>query len=141
MIAALAIAAALAQAGPADLGWMSGRWQTPPGETWTEEAWSAPRAGIMLGYGRSGQGERLRDWEFVRIEPGADGVPVYWGSPRGRPAVGFRLTTNDAASATFENPAHDFPQRIRYARDGDTMVATISKMDGSNAMSWTYRRQ
>ena len=57
------------------------------------------------------------------------------------PPVGFRLVASDGTSATFENPAHDFPQRIQYRRDGDRLVATISARDGSNAMSWTYRRR
>lgn len=141
--AAFALAAAFVQA-PArvdDLAWMSGRWQADDGGRWTEEVWSAPRGGVMLGYSRTGRGEVVREWEFIRVQAGADGVPVYWGSPGGRPAVGFRLSARDAASATFENPGHDFPQRIRYVRDGDTMTATISAIDGSNAISWTYRRQ
>lgn len=125
----------------ADLGWMSGRWETGGGGRWTEENWSAPRAGRMIGYSRSGVGESPGSFEFLRIEAGADGVPAYLGSPGGRPAVAFRLTRFAGMSATFDNPDHDFPQRIRYARNGDTLVATISAIDGSNAQSWTYRRQ
>lgn len=143
--AAFALAAAFAQAQApatvADLGWMSGRWQAVNEGRWTEELWSPARGGVMLGYSRSGREDVLGEWEFIRIQAGADGVPVYWGSPGGRPAVGFRLTARDGTSATFDNPAHDFPQRIRYARDGDVMVATVSAIDGSNAMSWTYRRR
>lgn len=51
------------------------------------------------------------------------------------------MTARGRASATFENPAHDFPQRIVYRRTGDSMVATISALNGSNAMSWTYMRR
>ncbi|HEV7659733.1 MAG TPA: DUF6265 family protein [Allosphingosinicella sp.] len=128
-------------AGVGDLAWMSGHWATEEGGRWTEESWSAPRGGVMLGYSRSGSGDRLREFEFLRLQAGADGVPVYLAQPGGRAAVAFRLTARDGAGATFENPAHDFPQRIVYRRDGDSMVATISKLDGSNAMSWTYRRR
>ena len=124
-----------------DLGWMAGRWESREGGRWTEESWAAPRAGMMLGYSRSGRGESLGEFEFLRIEAGADGVPVYLAQPGGGPPVGFPLARADRSGATFENPAHDFPQRISYRRDGDTMVATISAMDGSHAMSWTYRRQ
>jgi hypothetical protein len=68
-------------------------------------------------------------------------VPVYLAQPGGRAPVQFRLTARTRTGATFENPAHDFPQRIVYRRSGDSMVATISALDGSNAMSWTYRRR
>jgi len=139
-VIAAALAGLLLQAGVADLGWMSGRWEADDAGRWTEEVWSAPRGGVMLGYSRTGRGEVVREWEFIRVQAGADGVPVYWGAPGGRPAVGFRLTARDAASATFENPGHDFPQRIRYVREGETMTATVSAIDGSNAMSWAYRR-
>ncbi len=127
--------------GVADLAWMSGSWATSESGRWTEESWSAPRGGVMLGYSRSGRGETMREFEFLRLQAGADGVPVYFAQPGGRPPVPFRLTARSGASATFENPSHDFPQRIVYRRQRDTMVATISALDGSNAMSWTYRRR
>jgi hypothetical protein len=139
----------MGQAGPpptrvavADLAWMSGRWVTEGmNDNLTEETWSEPRGGVMLGYGRSGTADRLREFEFLRIQAGADGVPAYLAQPGGQPPVPFRLTAHDASSATFENPQHDFPQRIRYERLGDTMMATISALDGSHAMRWLYRRQ
>ena len=124
-----------------DLAWMSGHWTTEVGGTWTEEHWSAPRAGTMIGYSRSGRGATMRDYEFLRLESGADGVPAYIASPGGGPAISFPLAHSDAAGATFENPAHDFPQRIVYRRNGSEMVATISAIDGSHAMSWRFRRQ
>jgi hypothetical protein len=45
------------------------------------------------------------------------------------------------AEAVFENARHDFPQRIVYRREGKRLVATVSLKDGSNAMSWRYRRR
>lgn len=135
-----AMLALQAAASVGDLGWLSGRWEaTEPGR-WTEESWSAPRAGVLLGYSRSGRGETAREFEHLRIQAGEDGIPVYWASPGGRVAVGFRLVSAGATEVVFENPDHDFPQRIRYRRDGDALVATISAIDGANAMSWTYRR-
>ena len=125
----------------AELGWMSGQWQTDGGnDGWAEESWSDARGGVMLGFSRTVTGDRLREFEFLRIQAGADGVPLYLAQPAGQPPVAFRLAAHDATSATFDNPQHDFPQRIVYRRQGDTLVATISALDGSNAMSWTYRR-
>ena len=100
-----------------------------------------PRGGAMLGTSRSGRGETMREFEFLRIGPGADGAIAYHAQPGRRPAVAFRLVARGGTSATFENPAHDFPQRIAYARDGDTLTATISAIDGSKPRRWTYRRR
>lgn len=144
VIAALAVLL-MGQAPPqrsvADLGWMSGRWVSEANGRWTEEHWSAPRAGTMIGYSWSGRGETIAEYEYLRLQAGEEDQIVYLAQPNGGAGVGFYLAQSDAASATFENPTHDFPQRIRYVRTGETMVATISKMNGSNAISWTYRRQ
>lgn len=130
-----------APASVAELGWLAGAWESAAEGRWTEERWAPARGGTMLGFSRSGRGETMREFEFLRIQAGADGVPVYHAQPGGRPAVAFRMTAQDGTSATFENAQHDFPQRIRYVRSGETMVATISAIDGSNAMSWTFRRR
>jgi hypothetical protein len=144
MIMAL-IAAALQAAVPAarveDLAWMSGRWETSAGENWTEEQWSAPRAGVMLGYSRTGAGGTMGEFEYIRLQAGPDGVPVYMPQPGGRPPVLFRLVASGPTSAVFENRAHDYPQRIAYRRSGRTMTATVSLADGSRPMRWTYRRR
>jgi len=141
-LALLLMGQAAPPAGIGDLAWMSGHWATAGVDgRWTEESWSAPRGGVMLGHSRSGRGAALREFEFLRLQAGADGVPVYFAQPGGRAPVPFRLSARGRGSATFENPAHDFPQRIGYRREGSTMVATISALDGSNAMSWTFRRR
>jgi hypothetical protein len=147
MVLAWALAAAPAAASPPQdavtgLGWLAGRWETPLDHAgqWTEEVWLAPRGGMMVGLSRSGRGGRTAEYEYMRLEAGEDGVPVFWATVGGNPPVGFRLVASDAQSAAFENRAHDFPQRITYRRDGDRLVAAISAADGSSASSWTYRR-
>lgn len=124
-----------------DLAWMAGQWSREEGGRWTEESWTSPRGGAMLGHSRSGAGETLREFEFLRIAPDADGVPTYYAQPGGRAPVAFRLVKREKSSATFENAGHDYPQRIAYVRDGDTMTATISAIDGSQAMRWTFQRR
>lgn len=124
-----------------DLAWMSGRWLTGENGRWTEEIWSGPRGGTLMGFSWTGEGAAIDAYEYIRVQPGEDDEIIYLAQPNGGPGVGFYLVRAEGMTATFENPTHDFPQRIHYVRDGDTMVATISRMDGSNAMSWTYRRQ
>ena len=144
MIAA-ALAVLLVAAAPAarvdDLGWLAGDWVSEADGRWTEESWAAPRGGMMIGYSRSGRGEALREFEFLRIAADEGGALAYLAQPQGRAPVAFPLVRYDTASATFENAAHDYPQRIHYARSGDTLTATIAKIDGSKPRSWTYRRR
>jgi len=144
MIAAV-LSVLLVAASPAatvdDLGWLAGDWVSEADGRWTEESWAAPRGGMMIGYSRAGRGDVLREFEFIRIARGDDGALAYVAMPQGGAPVTFRLVRHDAASATFENAAHDYPQRIEYARSGDTLTATISKIDGSKPRRWSYRRR
>lgn len=120
-----------------ELRWMSGHWlQVGPGDSWTEEYWTEPKAGIMLGTGLSGKGLEAKSFEFMRIQGG-----TFWGSPQGRPPVAFKRVEQTRNSVAFENPEHDYPTRISYRREGKILVATTSGPDGSNPQIWRYRRQ
>jgi hypothetical protein len=143
--AVAAASALLAGAAPATsdisrLAWLGGNWLSESGDRWTEESWTAPRGGMMLGAGSSGLGGEVRDWEHMRIAPDESGVLSFWGSPKGAPAVPFRLVSITATQAVFLNPGHDYPQRIAYRREGAALIATISLADGSRPMSWRYKR-
>lgn len=135
-----------AQEAPELPDWLSGCWEASDGERWVEECWTVPRAGIMLGSGRSGDGETLLGWETMRIaldEPNGDGPNVrmaFLAAPMGGTPTLFAWSPGDPDSVTFINTAHDYPQRIRYWREGRELMAEISLVDGSNPMRWTYRR-
>ena len=126
--------------GTADLGFLSGDWlQEGPGG-WTEERWSKPRGGVMLGTGLSGKGGIATSFEFMRIADGPAG-PVFWGSPGGKAAVAFPLAGYRPNAVRFENPKHDYPTQILYRREGKLLIATTSGPGGSNPQSWRYRRR
>src|SRR3954466_4301615 len=84
-----------------DLGWMSGHWLTA--DAAVEEDWTAPRGDVMLGTGRTVDAGALREYEFLRIQAGADGVPVYWGSPHGGAPGGLRFGEAGAPPAPLDN--------------------------------------
>lgn len=120
-----------------DLAWLAGHWRQEAGGTLTEELWMPARGGVMLGLNRSVRGERKAAFEFLRLETDGQGV-VYLASPGGAPPTAFRLTAADASHAVFENPEHDFPKRIEYRLDGDTLSASIS--GDKPGPSWAFRR-
>lgn len=129
------------------IAWMAGSWEVvhdpvpgaPP--AWTEEFWTAPRGAIMLGLGRRGQGARLGTWEVMRIAADDHGRLSLHAQSEGEAGVAFALVRSSASEAVFENPQHDYPQRISYRREGDRMTATISAIDGANAHSWEFTRR
>lgn len=124
----------------ADLAWMAGEWTGQQGRVAMTESWMAPAGGVMLGLHRDVAGPDRSFFEFLRIAPDESGTPVYHASPGGRPATAFRLLECGPGRAVFENPEHDYPQRIVYERDGETLVARIEGVEGGEEKSseWRY---
>lgn len=142
----LAVAAMIALAGFAPAAgdrplWLRGHWvhEDKSRASWTEESWLS-RGGMLVGIGMSGSGEVTKSFEYMRIETDGEGKTTFWASPQGGQAVPFCMVSLTAAEVVFENPANDFPTRIRYRRSGDQLVATISGPRGANAQTWRYRR-
>lgn len=133
----LMIGAPIAQAGEMP-GWIAGAWIEQQGESWSEEFWTPARGGLLLGAARTGKGAVLEFWEQTRIEQDADGTIAFYASPRGVSVSRFPMESQGATEIAFANPAHDYPQRIRYWREGPLLKAEISKMDGSGKEIWTY---
>jgi Domain of unknown function (DUF6265) len=120
-------------------GWLAGAWAMESADRWADEFWTPPRGGMMIGAARIGKGSDLREWEHTRIVRKPDGSISYFAQPKGRPAIEFPMLSRSASAIEFANPAHDYPQRIRYERDGAVLRAEISKLDGSSPMRWEYR--
>ena len=120
--------------------WMAGAWIMRAGENRAEEYWTPADGGVMIGAGKSFAGDRLRSFEHMRIAPGEDGRLHFFASPDGAPFSAFAMVEQGDGNITFANPAHDYPQRIRYWREGDTLNAEISLADGSRPMRWRFTR-
>ena len=114
------------QAGPLDgLRWLAGCWELRSGNRVTMEMWMPPAGGLMLGASRTLSGGAIREFEQLRIRA-EGGKLVYTALPSRQKEASFTSAQVTDSSVTFENPAHDFPQRIIYRRRGaDALVARI----------------
>ncbi len=119
--------------------WMTGAWAHQDGDEWAEEYWTPPRGDLMIGAARSGKAERLLFWEHMRIVKEDDGGVAFWATGADQKAVRFELVVSMEKEVVFENEAHDYPQRIRYWREGRELKAEISLLDGSKAVQFSYR--
>lgn len=140
---------AAAAAAPADrIGlpdWMSGCWVTQEGDSRTEECWTTPIAGTMVGTAISAKGSKLTNWESMRMtvaDPDAPAAPMILAVQlKGSAKVIFSLAADEKPGLTFYNRRTDYPQRVRYWREGDMLVGEIAMADGTRAVRWSYRRQ
>ena len=81
----------------------------------------------MLGISQTVDGGRTVEFEFMRIQQEEGGAVYLMATPSGQREARFKLTKASAREIVFENPTHDFPQRISYKLDGkDSLVARIS---------------
>jgi hypothetical protein len=131
----LAPGRAAAEALPA---WLVGRWIACKDGKEVSEAWTGG-PDLLAGVGVT-RGPRGARFEFMRIAPHGGGV-AFFGSPGGAPPVAFPLTKQDGRRVVFENPAHDFPQRVIYAREGRDLVARVEgTIEGRlESEEWRYR--
>jgi hypothetical protein len=129
-----------ARATIADVAWLAGAWVLERPAISVEERWTRPAGGAMLGLSRTVKGDRMVAFEYLRVIE-RDGGLVYVAQPNGRPPTEFVLTDLSGESATFENPAHDFPKVIRYTLRADgTLEARISD-GGERGQSLVFTRQ
>lgn len=121
------------------LRWLVGAWSEKKGAVETQEHWIAPQGGLMLGVNRTVRTAGKSSFEFLRIAKTQTGIS-YFASPGGRPPVEFPLIESKEDRAVFENPKHDFPQRIIYtlAKDG-ALHARIEGTIGGKARSMEWR--
>jgi hypothetical protein len=125
----------------ASLQWLAGSWAGTVNGIDMEEHWTAAKGNSLLGMHRDVAKGRTLGFEFLRIEQQGDQI-VYLSMPNGRlPATPFPLKEASAARVVFENPTHDFPQRIIYWKDGADLRARIEgTMNGKAASEeWRWR--
>lgn len=125
-----------------DLEWLVGGWARVEGGVRMEECWLPARGGIMLGVHRDVFSKEKAFFEYLRI--GLDGKDlVYYASPLGRKATAFRMKSLSKGKVVFENPDHDFPQRIIYRlKDKTTLVARIEGTEKGKEKSsqWEWKK-
>lgn len=124
------------------LAWLSGRWTQEVAQGLREEYWLEPSGGTMLGIGRTVAGGKTVEYEYLRIEERGASL-FYVASPLGQSTASFRAIEIRDSLAVFEDPDHDFPQRIRYrlAPDGSLLAQIEGVVQGKlHAIDFPMRR-
>lgn len=101
----------------------------------------APLGGSMVGMHRDVAPGGKVAFEFLRITSVETGL-AYLASPGGRPPTPFPVKQLEANRVVFENPTHDFPQRILYWLDDEGRMharieGTMNGKEESADWVWT----
>jgi hypothetical protein len=125
------------------LSWLAGCWRSDGADAGSGEHWTPVAGGTLLGVGRSVRQGATVSHEFMQIREAADGKVVFIAQPAGKAETVFTLMAGGATEASFENPEHDFPQRVIYRLEGaGRLRARIEGMRAGvpRAMDFAYTR-
>lgn len=108
-----------------DVSWLSGCWASDSAEPGSGEQWTMPAGGSMFAVSRTVRGGKTTAFEFLRIIETEDGGLLYIALPSGQTLTTFVMISISPDEVVFENPDHDFPQRVAYRRSVQQLVGRI----------------
>lgn len=125
-----------------DLAWLTGCWASVGAEAGSGEQWMEPAGGTLLGVNRMVKGSQTVAYEFLQIREAEGGEIEFIANPSGQSQSAFLLKRISKYEVAFENPDHDFPQRIIYRLEGDDLEGRIEgKVKGElRAVDFPMRR-
>ena len=133
IISAFAAVASAQEARPhlQSLAFIAGCWEInrPESKSLVSEQWMTAEGGAMVGMSRTVKNGKMTAFEFLRIVESDAGIHYISKPSQNKEETAFKLVKWSANDATFENPTHDFPQRIIYRRDKTNLFARI---EGNN---------
>lgn len=114
LLALAASARSAPEASVSEFSWLTGCWAGVDAEFGTGELWTPPAGGTMLGVSRTVRGGKTVEYEFMQIGEVAPGKLAFIAHPSGQAKAAFPLVRSSQGELVFEDPGHDYPQRIIY---------------------------
>ena len=84
--------------------------------------------GTLLGVSRTVKQGKTVEFEFMQIRAVENGQIAFIAMPSGQRSTVFPLLRLGETEAVFENPEHDFPQRVIYQLEGGTRL--LARIEG-----------
>jgi hypothetical protein len=100
------------------LAWLAGCWTGGDDVRQVDEQWMKPLGGTMMGMGRTVANGKTVDWETLVIRHAGSEI-VFVANPARQAEASFTMVSASENEVRFENPSHDFPQRIIYRLNPD----------------------
>ena len=110
------------------LEWLVGEWRRTNTTAGTSglEKWEINSPVEMQGWGITMKGSDTSFIEKTKLLIKEDHIYYVADVPGNKEPIYFKLVSINKNEFTCENPAHDFPKKISYTRDGNFLKAAIS---------------
>jgi hypothetical protein len=123
-----------------DFLWILGRWENDEGSKISGEHWMKKDTVTLEGVGYSVAVGDTTVLEKLQIRQKEGDIFYIADVPHNPGPVAFKLTKITETEAVFENPEHDFPNRIIYRQQGnDTLVVRIEGMGKTEGKKADFR--
>lgn len=124
--------------------WLIGTWQKQSAKGILTESWQQLDDSTFVGRSFFVNNGDTVSSEFIRLEH-RNGklyyIPTVADQNEGKPII-FTQTSLKDSSVTFENPEHDFPQKIYYQfQKPDSLIAEVSAMANGSQKSIVFRME
>jgi hypothetical protein len=107
------------------LSWIVDRWVSTDGDATSYEHWEKVSNDLIVGSSETIKNGDTVFHEKLKIAKEGDDI-FYIAEVKHNPApVKFKLTSISDNQAVFENPEHDFPQKIVYKNTDGNLHASI----------------
>ena len=123
------------------MNWLIGSWEQKLPEGTVVESWEKQNDSTFIGGSYFVKGKDTIHSENVVLTQTKEDlfyIPTVRGQNNDEP-VTFKLTSDAENTFVFENPAHDYPQKITYKKVSDTnLLASISGKQQGKESSENY---
>lgn len=121
--------------------WLIGNWENEMEQGTLLETWEKANDSTFNGKSYFIKDKDTLNNEVVMLTQKGDElfyIPTVIGQNNNEPVL-FKMTKGSAKQLVFENPKHDFPQKIIYTQiTKDSLVAEISGMENGKPASERY---
>lgn len=108
------------------LSWIEGEWLGSTGDVVMQETWEKVNDDLYKGHAYVLSEEDTLFQEFIKLEVVNDTAYYVVFIPGIPDSTSFKLTSYENGEAIFENPFHDYPQKVVYQQVGnDSLHAYI----------------
>ena len=123
------------------MDWLVGTWENKSDFGDIQERWEKVNDSVFQGYSYMIKGKDTLHSESIAMEIKDEQVlyiPIVKGQNNDQPVI-FLLTKQTPKQLVFENPKHDYPNKIVYNQiTSDSLVAVISGMQQGKASTDSF---
>jgi len=110
--------------------WLAGCWQSEGKNAVSSERWTKAAGKMMLATSQTVKNGKTVSYEFLRIVEDDSGIFYISKPSQNKEETAFKLIKFTSNEVVFENPEHDFPQRIIYRLEKDKSL--FARIEGKN---------